>query len=96
MKCRYKEEMDYFYLTRNNYKDFLDRVYGVRNYAIEEKHNNYIKVKWCSCFSSFVYFGQYYVHEPTDYNWEWFHYKKEEFEEKFEIIGEEIKNENGL
>lgn len=89
MKCRYKEEMDYFYLTKNNYRDFLDRVYEDK-YRVEE-YENYIKVfKWNSCeYSYSFYFNQYYVYEFGDYYCEWFSYSKKKFEEKFEIIGDE-------
>lgn len=91
MKCRYKEEMDYFYLTKNNYRDFLDKIYEVGNYYVSEEHNNYIKVKWNSCFARTFWFGRYYVYELGDYGYEWFSYAKEDFEESFEIIGKEIK-----
>lgn len=79
MKCRYKEEIDYFYLIKNNYRDFLDKIYGVGNYITEE-HDNYVKVTKCnSQYAHLFCFGQYYLYQLRDYGYyKWFCYIKKD------------------
>lgn len=84
MKCRYKEQMEYFYLTKDNYEEFLNnfKVYN-NDYKILNKNKNYIIVSTLDnlIFDCF-YFNKYYISFSSG----WKHYTKEEFEEKFEVI----------
>ena len=82
MKCIYKEPMDYFYLTKDNHEEFLNKIYNKYKYiiSIEEKC---IKVDTCFGCDIF-YFNRYYV---SSYGFKtWTDYSKEEFEEIFEVI----------
>lgn len=82
MKCRYKEPMEYFYLTKDNYGKFLKK-FDLINYKIEDLTDNSF-----FCYGTYYFFNKYYVKEyniNTGY-YGLFLYTKEEFEEKFEVI----------
>lgn len=94
MKCRYKEPMECFYLTKDNYGKFLKKIYGNNyndDYIImfhKGIYGEYIEIKSKRKFGGYdkFYLNKYYV-EGYDYS-DWDEYSKEEFEEIFEVIEE--------
>lgn len=92
MKCRYKEPMEYFYLTKDNYEEFLKKIYGKcynDDYIIIFKKGffgEYIEVKSKARFGGddIFYLNKYYV-KDYDYS-DWDEYSEEEFEEIFEVL----------
>lgn len=82
MKCRYKEPMEYFYLTKDNYEEFLEK-FILTNCKVED-FTDYSFF----CGGLYYFFNKYYVREyGLEGYYKVFLYTKEEFEKKFEVIG---------
>lgn len=82
MKCRYKEPMEYFYLTKDNYKEFLEN-FNLINYKIEDLTDNSF-----FCYGTYYFFNRYYVKEYNNGFYKLLLYTKEKFEQLFEVIEE--------
>ena len=80
MKCRYKETMEYFYLTKDNYEEFLKK-FDLINYKVEDLTDNSF-----FCYGTYYFFNRYYVKEYNNGLYKLLLYSKEEFEEIFEVI----------
>lgn len=80
MKCRYKGTMEYFYLTKDNYEEFLKK-FDLINYKVEDLTDNSF-----FCYGTYYFFNRYYVKEYNNGRYKLLLYSKEEFEEIFEVI----------
>lgn len=88
MKCRYKEPMEYFYLTKDNYEEFLVKFFNLScDDIIIYGNKDYLKFKLKDGNDDFDYYylyNHYYILECSKVI---IRYTKEEFEEIFEVIG---------
>ena len=87
MKCRYKKPMEYFYLTKDNYKKFLEKFFNLScDDIVIYDNKDYLKFKFKDENDNFDYYylyNHYYILECSKVI---IRYTKEEFEEIFELI----------
>lgn len=92
MKCRYKEPMEYFYLTKDNYGKFLEKFFNLScdDYTVIYDDKDYLKFKLKDENDDFNYYylyNHYYILECSENKMlVMIRYTKEEFEKIFEVI----------
>lgn len=93
MKCRYKKPIECFYLTKDNYKEFLEKFFNLScdDYIIIYD-KNYLKFKLKDENDDFDYYylyNHYYILECSENKMlVIIRYTKEKFEEIFEVVEE--------
>lgn len=92
--CISKEELRCFYLTKDNYKEFLDEVYPdyKNDYISIEITDNAVKVhEYDLVHMSQEFQYGWYVEEESIYQGypTWEHYSDEYFKENFKLVDEE-------
>lgn len=87
MKCRYKEPMECFYLTKDNYEEFLNKFFNLScdDYIIIYD-KDYLKFKLKDGNDDLDYYYLYNHYYILEYSKIIIRYTKEEFEKIFEVI----------